>query len=144
MKDILVCGRRQESGAGGEQARALLCCSGTCCRFLKAKAVFKACWPLTTARALAFPFPKALSSLSRDNVTDLQTQATGFKAVYSLALVGLPWLAPVSHRVPCRDQEHILKMWLASQAVVMEEWRNDPNGSNPLTFSLALTNCPNK
>lgn len=112
--------------------------------FLKAKAVFKACWPLTTARALAFPFPKALSSLSRDNVTDLQTQATGFKAVYSLALVGLPWLAPVSHRVPCRDQGHILKMWLASQVVVMEEWRNDPNGSNPLTFSLALTNCPNK
>lgn len=106
--------------------------------FLKAKAAFKAGWPL------AFPVPKALSSLSRDNVTDLQTQATGFKAVYSLALVGLPWLAPVSHRVPCCDQGHILKMWLASQAVVMEEWRNDPNGSNPLTFSLALTNCPNK
>lgn len=73
------------------------------------------------SKSFGFPFPKALSSLSRDKVTDLQTQATGFKAVYSLALVGFPWPAPVSHRVPCCDQGHILKCgWLPR----LWSWKN--------------------
>lgn len=51
---------------------------------------FLSIWPLAIMTEMTFSLSKASSSLPTDNITDLPTQAMGFKVVYPLALVGLP------------------------------------------------------